>query len=587
MEKLPIEILDTILQYCDNRDLKAVRLASKALHSPILPRHFRCICVSVNPESFRNLRQVSRHPQIRQWVRELKYDTQIFRDYLGPSYEWDIACRQVIHDRCSILFDFERALQTQMDLPEAQEEIGTKSNGSEELALAVSRLPLLESIYLHSGGGPFEYFPYQPEDMKFSGELPKTRRVEICNAVGGWETLNSKTLDLLGSLSGVRQPLKSLTLNSVRWDFLNCSRETLMSLYRLVKGIRVMSLGIKVPRDWNMLPEILDGNCGDAASCVGEFLRHATNLETLTLTFYHVYHVHFSEESILIEHCEAPGPHLDRKIMKSLVPASCNLTPWLKLMNPTLNLRPWAKLKDLALNNTSFKSADLKCLIEACSLSIKRFRLSNIHLTSGSWLRMLRLIPDLISTHQLEQLRLTHELTSAYEHWVVKPRIGSECSQNLLRNQIERWVEDGGKKCGRLFPLLPDFIPPCVLHSFPIRVRLLELQRVCFEGLQQGDKSFVWRYDELRDREFWGRDLRCSTKCKYWDGGKTDPTKDFVEDHVLLSEVFVEPDHLIDSTDRFQYVIDEDDDPVTQEIGWAGMVEFDPPDVGKALDEDS
>jgi len=70
---LPTELITEILSYLEYADLKAVRLVSKDVSAPASRELFRVILVKVNMTSFRSLYEISKHAELSNYVRIVRY----------------------------------------------------------------------------------------------------------------------------------------------------------------------------------------------------------------------------------------------------------------------------------------------------------------------------------------------------------------------------------------------------------------------------------------------------------------------------------------------------------------------------------
>lgn len=444
---------------------------------------------------------------------------------------------------------------------------GSDIDDAKEIKLSIARFPALQHVTLYSGTGPFGPPTDFMESMNDMQKLLLFLGIAPPNASGGWETNNARTMALFRSLSAVRQPLRSMTLHGMNWDFLSgCTKSEIKQLHLQIKQLHILNVAIKVPldEDSDMVPRHIDSfRCiKRAANLMGEFLASATNLETLTLTFLQV----DRQQSIDLRDVGSFPIEVHRLVIEGIIAQNAH--------SPA-----WPNLKNLALNNITFEYPDtLERLIQSSSKSLKRLRMSNIHLMLGNWLCTLRLIPNLFPTHNLEKFILSHEITSDYEHWDVKPRErGSSCPENCLRDKIEQWVEDGGDKCGRPFPLLPEYVPQCQMHFYPSPTRLRELREMTLQHLRAGDRSFVWRYDYLLESTVFNVDRYCPPDCCYRFSSHEESPMDIIEGACFdIAEVY--DDYHFQNNNPFRYAI-EDLEYIglsSQEIGWRGMFEFDP-----------
>ncbi|KAL9619475.1 MAG: hypothetical protein Q9160_005912 [Pyrenula sp. 1 TL-2023] len=567
MDRLPLEILDMILQLCNRRVLKALRLTNSTFSTPVLRYLFRTIKITTHPQDFGYLPKIARHPEIRKHVREFVYDTRMTETNIESGTCEEAEENQIREEMNAMSEEQLKALELWgLFMRGAQDQIGSKIDDATEIRRSIARFPALEHVTLSSGPGPFGPPTDFIENMNDIQRHLLFLDIAPPNASGGWETNNARTMALFRSLSAIRQPLRSLTLNGLNWDFLSCCSKTeIKQLHRQIKEIHILNVAIKIPLTMEMVPRHVDCmRCvRRAAYLIGDFIASATGLETLTLTFFQVDR---QQSNLLLQDIEGFQADIHGFIMEAIIAQEEH---W----------QLWPSLRNLALNNIAFAHPKaLRLLIQSCSTSLRRLRMSNIHLMQGNWLCMLRLIPSFIPTHNLEQFVLSHEITSEYEHWDVQPRQrGSRSPKDCLRDQVEQWVEDGGDKCGRPFPLLPEYVPLCQVHFRPSPTRFRELREMTRQHIRAGDRSLVWRYDCLQKLWVFNEEPHCQPDCPYRFSGHVESPKDTVEgDGFDIAEVY--GDDPLQNDDPLTYTREEIEYMLlgSQEIGWQGMFEFDP-----------
>jgi len=81
LECLPTELITEIHSYLSYADLKAVRLVSKAVSAPASRELFRVILVKVNMTSFRSLSEISKHEELSNYVRTVRYSGKMLPNH--------------------------------------------------------------------------------------------------------------------------------------------------------------------------------------------------------------------------------------------------------------------------------------------------------------------------------------------------------------------------------------------------------------------------------------------------------------------------------------------------------------------------
>lgn len=98
---LPTEIVDTILEMLDRKDLFIVRLTCKALCSLATPMAFDELYVWLERESLQRLVNIARHPQLRTHVNLITFGLERFYDVDLEQFEDDICSGFSMDERTS------------------------------------------------------------------------------------------------------------------------------------------------------------------------------------------------------------------------------------------------------------------------------------------------------------------------------------------------------------------------------------------------------------------------------------------------------------------------------------------------------
>ncbi|KAL9111936.1 MAG: hypothetical protein Q9227_003786 [Pyrenula ochraceoflavens] len=498
MERLPPEILDMVLDYCSQTELKNLRLTGSTISKVVLRHLYGWIRVVAHPQSFKNLLHLSRHPDIKHCVRRVTYDTRMLPT-TASSFHWlgTGLCDPEADAR------LQKSYELFVEYKERQKSIGKTFDDLNEFKKAFARLPGLSHFSLVSGNSPSVESEFAITDTDDFAECRRTMECVPC-AAGGWDMHNAKTLSFLQAVPSLRQPLSSLDLSCVQWHFLDCTQSKFKKLCQNMAGLRKLVLGIKIP-DMDHKGEFSQSQIKNLATRISTFVHGSSKLESLTLSIFRPCDI----SRRLLHGFEFHQRSVESSILEALADISEG-TP-----------RKWPLLRKLTLHNLKTLPEHLYKILGKCAASLTHLHLDTIYLYDGCWLKVLRMIPKVLKGRHLEQFKLLRELRSDDEYYETEYPDTPCQVQNCLRRQIERWVECGGQGP---FPFLPEFDPPCTIHWQPTLSRLQEIKLFCRAHVNQGDSSFLWRYDKLTT-------LPCSlsgcpSDCDHRSEGHLDPDID-------------------------------------------------------------